>query len=101
MDAVDELVKEPLHLPRMRVDLGKLKLMRGDDLSSFVEDQESGTCRSLVDRSDKGLLGAVHFEVCSRRKMHAIRDEAIDEFSLCSCTCRSVSATWYFNALRG
>ena len=53
-----------LYLPRVRIDLGELQLMRGDDFASFVEDQEPGASRTLINRSDKSLLRAIHFEVC-------------------------------------
>lgn len=44
-----------MDIPGIGIDLGELDLMRGHGLTVSVENEESGTGSSLVNRPDKGF----------------------------------------------
>ena len=54
------------NLPRLRINLLELELMRGNWFAALVEDEETRAGGPLVDRPDKNILRATHDEVFQR-----------------------------------
>lgn len=49
-----------IHLPRLRIDLGKFHLMGRNGLSISIEDQKSSARRALVDRANEDVIRGLH-----------------------------------------